>query len=148
MDNTALWRKVKQLSDQLDELRKNEYPAYVQGTWTPVYTGFSVDPVQECTYTVIGRVCWLTVGLWSVAGTSNATGFTITAPFTAPFAAAVAPITYFPVRFMDNGVTSPTPGMARIASGSNVISLFTNWAGAAWTNANTKVGSFGMYFRI
>jgi hypothetical protein len=144
MDNQALWLKVKQLSDQLDELRKNEYPAYVQGIWTPAYTGFSVDPVQECTYTVIGRLCWLTVGLWSVAGTSNATGFTLTAPF----AAAMAPITYFPVRLMDNGVVSPTSGMARIASGSNVISLFTNWAGAAWTNANGKAGSFALYFRI
>jgi hypothetical protein len=137
-------REVEQLRSQVNGLLKR-MPRYEAGSWTPSYTGFSVDPVQTCTYTLIGRLCWLTVGVWTVEGTSNATGYTLTAPITA---AADSSYTYFPVRFLDNSTGSATSGMARITPGTTTITLFTNWAGALWTASGTKAASFGLYYRV
>lgn len=49
--------------------------------WTPTWTGFSANPSSIIArYTLNGKMC--SVYLYCVAGTSNATTFTLTLPFT------------------------------------------------------------------
>lgn len=109
-------------------------------SWTPTYTGFSANPAGVLSrYFLIGKFCTVNVSMPNT-GTSNATGFTMTAPFTAMATTNIAWSTHS--QFTDNGVGSATPGFIQINSNSNVINAYTNDVGAAWTNANGKSASF------
>ena len=112
------------------------------GTWTdytPVFTGFSLDPtVTIAKYCKIGKLCFLSVFLGGTA-TSNATTFTITAPFNAAF--SISSVFANPV---DNGA-AVAPGHLNMAPGSNVINLYKS-AFAAWTSSGTKRGSFTFFY--
>lgn len=108
----------------------------VSGTWTPVFTGFSADPtVTEAIYTKIGNI--VTASLKLTSGTSNATSFTLTLPFNGS-----NQIQVFTVAATNNGAALTTPARLDIAAASNIATLYTNMAAAAWTAAKGKGVNF------
>lgn len=109
--------------------------SWADQSWTPTFTGFSVDPtIAHARYTTIGKTC--TIWLRATGGTSNATTFTFTLPFTV--SANITTDNSFPIRAQDNSVLGATPGLARISASSNVVSLDTNYNSGAWTASGGK----------
>lgn len=115
-------------------------------TYTPTFTGFSADPTVFARYTVVGKLCVVSIAT-SASGTSNATSFTITLPFNAKtlsggnFNITIAVIT-------NSGTTSTTPGMIRTQEGSNVATVFRDFVGTAWTNSGGKHADFVLSYEI
>mgnify|MGYP003402589669 CR=1 FL=1 len=106
------------------------------GTWSPTYTGFSADPTTLiCRYSRIGQFCTVYYRAFP-HGTSNTTGFTITAPFTAATVAnalwGVSGLSIY------NSGTLAYTGNAYIVSAGTTITIERDSAGTAWTNSGTK----------
>lgn len=105
--------------------------------WLPTITGFSANPTGVVyRYKIIGKDVFIT-NRQTTNGTSNATTWTMTAPFTAMTLtdglwAAMGGNT------VDNGTGSATPGFVTIATASNTINVLKDSLGTAWTNANGK----------
>lgn len=98
-------------------------------TWTPTYTGFSVDPSGgTANYTLIGKMC--TIHLQPGAGTSNATGFTLTLPFAAANVNVNSPIV------VNNGTQQA--GRIQTAAGSNILTVSATIAGGTFTASGSK----------
>lgn len=100
------------------------------------FTGFSADPtVRAAYYTKIGKQ--IIVHIYLVAGTSNATTFTVTGM---PVAAKtlVNDIQAGFAQTTDNGVTSTSFGLVAIASGSTTLTIYKDAAGGGWTASGTK----------
>ncbi|MHB0967794.1 MAG: hypothetical protein ACYC36_15195, partial [Bellilinea sp.] len=119
-----------------------DFPQWL--SWTPTYTGFSVDPVMSCKFSISNKTCTVLVGASGDAGTSNENAFTITYPV-AP--ASSNPVVYFPARVQDNSVTLSTPGMAR-AIPASYIQLFKDFSGGAWTTSGGKTAWCSLYYAI
>ena len=119
-----------------------------KGTWAPTYAGFSTPPsTVNARYTVVGKLCTVFVKI-NTNGVSNATTFTLTAPFTA---ATVAGMTWGSVFWSggDNGAQLATPGRAWIGSASNIINLGkTIQADNTWTAALAKFAVFTLTYEI
>lgn len=119
----------------------------VSGSWVPTFTGFSAGPTNVLArYLKIGKLCALS---WTMtAGTSNATGFTMSAPFAA---AAIAGMTWanrLDVVY-DNGAYSTSPGKAEIISASSTITMYFNQNGTTlWTNANGKASGGTLIYEV
>lgn len=106
-------------------------------TWTTydcAPTGFSGTPTQSTSrYALAGKLCVLQI---NVTGTSNATTFTITAPFqcNASSMLMIAPLV--------NAGTNVV-GLAQFGTApSTTITLFTTVGGGAWTASGTKAATF------
>jgi hypothetical protein len=141
-----LIRKVNALERRLSDLERKEY-APVYSTWTPTFTGFSADPASPiCRYVLVGKMCTAFVRLPNT-GTSNATTFTVSAPFTA---ATVANMLWGTTWWtaVDNGVTLTVPGRLWIASAGTAFLLYKDTTGAAWTNSGTKSANFTLTYEI
>lgn len=110
-------------------------------SWTPTLTGFSVNPtIVVATYIQFGKL--VLVNYEQNAGTSNATGLTISAPVTAATRANAIWGTRLRTVY-DNGAYSTGPGVATIASGASTIGLYFNQNGSTlWTNSGAKQGCF------
>ena len=107
-------------------------PTQLTGTWTPTFTGFSADPTNVVArYSLNGKWCTLTCTMTS--GTSNATGFTITLPFTAR-----AVTVHSGALAVDNGTGQGTPLRVDLAASSNIATLYKTPAGTAWTASGSK----------
>ena len=106
------------------------YPGWFN--FTPVWTGFSVDPTVSARFAVVGRTCFYQ-GQHTLDGTSNSTALTVTAPI------AALNNHYFAVtvQSVDNGGALTGPGLLRFTS-STVITAYTNLALAGWTNVGGK----------
>jgi hypothetical protein len=114
------------------------YPGWF--TYTPTYTGFSADPTPDAKFCVVGLMC--TVLHQGSAGTSNATGFTLTLPI----ASAVAG-QYQWALARDNGTVAAAPGMIEFAA-SSTLTLYLTGAATAWTNSGSKMAHFTATYRI
>lgn len=109
-------------------------------TYTPTWTGFSVDPTTSASYVKVGKLVtvWLTV---SVAGTSNATTCTVTLPSTSAVAATQ-------ICFIQNGGSSNS-GRLTIAAASNIVTGFPNDGGgsaSSWSNTLGKYMQFTLTY--
>lgn len=117
-----------------------------QGTWSPSYTGFSVNPSNVALqYWRNGKKLSLTVRMGN-NGTSNATTFTMSAPFTA----ATLTNQLWGVRCFDaydNGAYS-SDIQAYISSGDSFITFSKGGSAAGFTNANGKGASFELFYPI
>lgn len=105
--------------------------------WNPTHTGFSSNPSGgNMTWCQSGRL--MTINYQPGAnGTSNATGYTITAP---------AKLRTDPIFIeglaIDNGSVVTGPLRVDGTTGSTTLTLYTTPGGAAWTNANGKRANF------
>jgi hypothetical protein len=118
---------------------------YETGTWIPTFTGFSSAPtVNIAQYVRIGKLC--TAHLRMVATTSNATGFTVTLPFTA----SNTDFQSFLVPAVDNGAFLTSPAKADTTANSNILTLYKTIASAAasWTASGTKAANFAITYLI
>lgn len=111
-------------------------------TWIPSFTGFSADPTSVVAeYSVNGNMCHVVVSM--VAGTSNATTFTLTLPFNA--ATTTNTLTQL---VTDNGANQSAPGACVVNSGSNILSIFRTTALAAFTASGGKACRLNFVYRI
>jgi hypothetical protein len=111
-------------------------------SWTPTITGFSADPADGLYYyTLIGKTCHLSVRMPN-SGTSNATTFTLSLPFTARTGSVCTRL----CTGIDNG--TDTVAMAVISSSDYTVA--TLWkgttVGGAWTNSGAKRINFDMTY--
>ena len=116
----------------------NQSIPYLTGTWSTTWTGYSAAPTSVSTvHTLNGNIDQINVD--GIAGTSNATTLTLTAPNTALYRVQITAIV------LDNGTVQAAPGKAVTAVGSNVItcSKVLNTTGG-WTGSGTKMIFFTM----
>lgn len=105
-------------------------------TWTPAYTGFSVNPTGvTARYARTGRK--VTAKFLATAGTSNATTFTVTLPVVAREAVDIAL-----GQANDNGTPSAVPCMVVPRAASAIADVYKDLTAASWTNANGKMCNF------
>lgn len=103
-------------------------------TWTPTFTGFSVNPtISAARYIKIGKLCTIYLKAYN-GSTSNATSMTITLPF----AAANTDTQAMPVMVVDVG--SFFTGIIQTTANSATASVFN----ANFTNF-TNSGNKGVY---
>lgn len=111
-------------------------------TYAPQGTGFSGTPtVTAARYQVDGQRCRVDIDNFS--GTSNGTGFTITAPF-----ANGSTCTYQGVAglLVDNSASLTVPGRVDMQAGTAVIILYKDMNVGTWTNSGTKGAYFNLTF--
>lgn len=112
--------------------------------WTPTFTGFSSNPSNpETTFTIINRTCFLRVYMMTT-GTSNATGFTMTAPVPSGSNISLNSLAWY----VDNGANTYGGGMAYLPNASQIITLYTTGGSAGWTNSGSKSASFELFYEI
>lgn len=117
------------------------------GAWqayTPTVAGFSADPSGiVARYALFGKTCIYNVYMPNT-GTSNATSFTITAPFTSRNATS---------HFLgygqgtDNGAYQANV-LADLAPNTATITLNTGGGATGWTNSGNKAANFTLIFEI
>ena len=120
---------------------------FQDGIWTPTFTGFSADPAGVIAlYALWGNRCRVDVVMPN-AGTSNATDFTVSAPFPA---AVVSGMSWGGVWWtaQDNGAFLTAPGRVYISSGGSVFALLKDTVNAAWTASGAKKAYFGLEYQI
>lgn len=130
------------------EISKNESPIGFPAAfnYAPTFTGFSVNPSGPvCRFFIRGRSCFVSVWLLT-AGTSNATGFTISTPITVGASASFTGTCFWTGQ--DNGVDLAIPGRVFTQGGATTFTLDKTIAGGAWTNVNGKKASFTTWFEI
>jgi len=116
-----------------------------EGTWTPTYTGFSADPTNGIyRYTLQGRKCCMTVIIPAGNhGTSNATTFTMTLPFTA---ATITNMRWYKVLdyTVNSGFEVVATSKGWIDSAGTIITLGQGSASGAssWGAASLKSASW------
>ena len=104
--------------------------------WTPTVTGFSVEPTGVTyRYKKIGRTVHLAIRQLA-NGTSNATSFTISLPYTAT---TITDMLWCGSALVSNGgVTLTTPGLLAISSGATVLDVYKDFAAGTWTASGGK----------
>jgi uncharacterized protein YaiE (UPF0345 family) len=113
--------------------------------WSPTFTGFSANPTGGIyRFTVLGRKCTVHFNQPN-NGTSNATGYTATAPVSAVTITNGLWQTGIPY-LVDNGAASVDTGRARIPSASNIITILPN--SGSWTAANGKSANFTLEYEV
>lgn len=110
-------------------------------TWTPVFTGFSVDPVGTARYTIIGKTCFAYF-IPTSDGTSNSTSFTMTLPVA--YAGSVGAVTLQQV--MNNGTLAVGRGVNTPAS--NVLTFSSTVTGSSFTSSGTKGVRLSIIYEI
>ena len=102
--------------------------------YTPTYTGFSSNPSGvTAKYSIIGNRCFLYV-FTNIAGTSNATGYTLTAPITnaGPLLSLGA------AQALDSGSLVTLTPICQVSASSTTITCYAGQANNAWTNSGDK----------
>ncbi len=115
------------------------------GTWTPTFDGFSVAPSNVvASYVRIGVLCICTVKM--DAGTSNATGFTITLPYDA--AAVTNQAWRAPAIVEDSGTVQSTPGLVEVTAGNGAASIVKTFDPAStFTASGAKGADFTLVYQ-
>ncbi len=126
----------------------NGFPQWFN--WTPTLGGFSANPTSSVyRFNVIGRQVNIALAQ-GVDGTSNSTGFTITAPIV-PATVTNANWLGTAPRCSDNGTIQTVPCLGDMVSASNVIT-FRKTSGspaASWTAAlGKRVNCFSISYEI
>jgi hypothetical protein len=111
----------------------------VSFTYTQTYTGFSVNPTQTCSYSIIGTRLFLVIATTS-DGTSNATGFTMSLPVT-----VLANVILF-ANVTNNGFQ--VNGIAYAAGATTTLTYYAGVFGTAFLNTGTKGGSCALSYLI
>jgi hypothetical protein len=120
------------------------YPGWFN--YTPVFTGFSVNPTNvTARFNIIGTLCHVLFGT-GTPGTSNSTAFTITAPVATAALTNKQPQSHAIVA--DNGTTLTTPGLVVITSGSSTFNVYKDFSSAVWTASGGKLANFGITYDI
>lgn len=117
----------------------SEWTAFTAG-----FTGFSVNPSGVTSrYKRIGKIVFVNIDM--TAGTSNATGFTITG---LPFTSAAYNQWFYSVLGTDNGAVTPATGL--VSAGSTTLTLCkgASITAASWTNANAKGALLQFHYEI
>lgn len=111
------------------------------GLWmdygNPVFTGFSIAPtslVSRCT--MVGSLVTYQY-VYAATGTSNATSYTMTAPFKALQQYEEGWGSYV----FNNGVALTAPSLVNTQAGTNVLDIYRDVSGAAWAAANDKAST-------
>lgn len=116
--------------------------------YTPTVTGFSTTTVEEGHYTLVGKLCTLTL---LVSGTSNATTFTVTLPFAADDTKlGGAPNgKYSAMVHITNNGTNASGWLRSRTGSSNIADVYATAAGGAWTASGTKeLGGTFIYYIV
>lgn len=100
-------------------------------TWVPTWTGFSVNP-STGTYQYLVKIDNIKLNIVGGNGTSNATSFTFTLPFTSADSSLII------IRGVDSGSLVSGVCAGALPAASNIITLYTNFALGAWTASGTK----------
>jgi hypothetical protein len=112
-------------------------------TYSPSVTGFSTSPTIVGKYLLFGKLCfvYITVNPAGNNGTSNATTFTVTLPFTAQ-------ASNLQTGFIStlNNTTTWSTGMIVTRTGSNIADLYTSGNFVAFTAAGQKACVIGFWF--
>jgi hypothetical protein len=104
--------------------------------WIPTYTGFSANPTTLAhKYRLNSNNCTI-IEREFTPGTSNATTFTISLPFTAKTVTNMVWQATGTVR--DNGVDLSPPGRASVSSAGTVMNVFRDYISGGWTASSTK----------
>ena len=114
-------------------------------TFTVVVTGFSADPANMVgRYSLVGKTCTLSVYM-PTTGTSNATTFTVTAPFTS----ANQGVQYQSSngQCTDNGAYYGAV-FADLSPNTTSIALTRNFGNLGWTASAGKNANFMLTFEI
>lgn len=120
------------------------FPLWMNYTPSSV-TGFSTNPTATYRFHITGRICTVTTRR-SADGTSNATGFTVSAPV-----AAANPVTYqwtAPCTGTNNGVALTAPGLVQILNNSSTINVYGNYAAGGWTASGAKGADFTLSYEM
>lgn len=111
-------------------------------TWTPTFTGFSSDPTGVVArYKKEGTTVTCSVFMSASSGTSNANGFTVSAPFTAR---TVAGHTWGNASFnaYNNSIAQSNASGVQIASGGTAFVLTLSASTTSWINSGGKSACF------
>lgn len=103
----------------------------------PGFTGFSSDPTSLIVRWMMEKQTVNYQYVFANPGTSNATGYTMTAPIKANFQYFEGVGSYG----FDNGVALTTPVLVNTQGGTNILDLYSDFSGAAWTAANDKAAT-------
>lgn len=104
--------------------------------WTPTFTGFSSNPTSLVNrFNLVGTMCTLTMRQVN-AGTSNSTGFTMTAPIAAANPSGVG--FYLGMCWGTDAGSLVSPGSWMTIGGSNVITIGKAFNNGNWTNSGSK----------
>jgi hypothetical protein len=115
-------------------------------TWTPTHGGFSADPTVVAKYCLIGKLLFLSINT-TVAGTSNATSYSLTLP--PGFVSATGRSQIFVSGIgTNNSAGLTTPVRVTASSGSGTLTLQINPTGNTWTASGTKSASFNGFIEI
>lgn len=114
--------------------------------YTPTFTGFSAAPVGIHRWSARGNTIHLIVRVVTF-GTSDATGFTITAPIAQANVSADL-LTYFSLGLaVDNGSNS-SGDLGRIPNNSATITLLKGASPTGWTNSGNKGANFQFFYQF
>jgi len=134
--------EIGKLRKEVERLKRVESGG-VWKTWTPTLTGFSSDPPGATyRYCLVGKMCSVIV-TQSSAGTSNATNFSISAPFKARYRTANSI-----ARMQDAYNYSYGVGMVIIEAGSQTFTLYTATGSTGWTASSGKSAMFTITYEI
>lgn len=114
-------------------------------SWTPVWSGFSVNPTTVARFMLEGSKVTVCVRA-SSTGTSNANTLTLTAPLTSKTIANMAWVV-IPIS-IDNSSASATADFCLITSNSSTIVAYKAGSTAGWTASGGKSVSFTLTYEI
>jgi hypothetical protein len=112
-------------------------------TWTPTLVGFSANPTNTIYEYMLDKKMCIARARQATNGTSNATNFTLTAPFTAK--TVTNGVWSLSLNVIDNGTAQANPGLVSISSGTSTIAIAKDLSGGTFTAAAGK--RFG-YFEL
>lgn len=101
--------------------------------------GFSGSPTVNIWYRKVGRLVFVN---YFISGTSNATNFTFTLPYTHVNLTNLEARSA--ARVTDNGTAQS--GWARLQENTNVVTVYSDWADSGWTSSGTKMASGQFFF--
>lgn len=114
--------------------------------WTPVYTGFSTDPVSPISRFKIDGTAVLAHHKEITPGTSNSTGFTVSLPVqaaTMPSASWENMITV-----VDNGAFDADAGKAFVGTGGMVANIVRATGAPFTTSGSKRTTSFSLIYEF
>lgn len=115
------------------------YPGWFN--YTPTYTGFSANPTTGSSrFNIIGTRC-LIQHSESVAGTSNATGFTFSLPVNSSSTSGGNWSSSAQVQ--DSGTIQTNSGLIQFGTTSAVANVYKSWNATSWTSSGSKACQFG-----
>jgi hypothetical protein len=115
--------------------------------WTPTHGGFSSDPTVIAKYLILGKLMFLSYAT-TVIGTSSGATFTLTLPPGINGATGRIQTIACGGGSNNSGALTTTIRVST-ASGSNVLSLYSNPTGAGWSGAGTtKSANFNCVIEI